>query len=263
MKIILMSDLHQIAGGELYGVDPKRRLQAAIDDINREHADAEAVVLLGDITDLGDAAAYGVAAERLQGLVPPVYLIPGNHDDRREMRVAFPDLPDTPFLQQTVELSAATFLLLDTVTENGGVGGEHWGDYCEVRGEWLKSALIRARKDRPVILCQHHPSLDIGTPADTIRLLNTEHLRRAILESGRTVSLICCGHVHSNVGGVWNGIPMVAIRALVHQSELVLRSDVPLAYTHGQPAYGILLVNGEDLVFHYHSYLDNARVAEY
>ena len=48
MKIILMSDLHQIAGGELYGVDPKRRLQAAIDEINREHADAEAVVLLGD-----------------------------------------------------------------------------------------------------------------------------------------------------------------------------------------------------------------------
>mgnify|MGYP002059127644 FL=1 len=58
MKFIHLTDTHVIGDGLLYGQDPAARLLAAVASINAEHSDAGFVVLTGDMTHWGDAAAY-------------------------------------------------------------------------------------------------------------------------------------------------------------------------------------------------------------
>ncbi len=59
MKLIHITDTHLVAPGmKLYGLDPRARLDAAIADINRHHADAELVVVTGDLTNWGEVEAY-------------------------------------------------------------------------------------------------------------------------------------------------------------------------------------------------------------
>jgi 3',5'-cyclic AMP phosphodiesterase CpdA len=50
----------------------------------------DAVILTGDLTDFGGAREYAHLAELLACLEMPFYLMPGNHDDRENLRAAFP-----------------------------------------------------------------------------------------------------------------------------------------------------------------------------
>ena len=59
MKLIHITDTHFVAPGiKLYGLDPRARLDAAIADIKRNHADAELAVVTGDLTHWGEVDAY-------------------------------------------------------------------------------------------------------------------------------------------------------------------------------------------------------------
>jgi len=52
VKFIHLTDPHVISGGlPLYGRDPAAGLAAAVADINARHADAEMVVMTGDLTN--------------------------------------------------------------------------------------------------------------------------------------------------------------------------------------------------------------------
>ena len=64
MKFIHLTDLHLTAPGEkLWGLDPHQRVQAALDDIMAHHADAERVIITGDLTERGERAAYAALKE--------------------------------------------------------------------------------------------------------------------------------------------------------------------------------------------------------
>ena len=50
-KFIHLTDTHIIGGKDLlFGVNPRQRLELAIEDISKNHADAEFVVVTGDLT---------------------------------------------------------------------------------------------------------------------------------------------------------------------------------------------------------------------
>ncbi|WP_340263673.1 hypothetical protein [Sulfitobacter pontiacus] len=57
MKLIHLTDTHVIGDGLLYGQDPAARLLAAAQSTNAEHPNASFVVLTGDMSHPGDAAA--------------------------------------------------------------------------------------------------------------------------------------------------------------------------------------------------------------
>ena len=83
MKIIQVTDLHlPEPGALLFGLDPFARLAACVDDINRNHADADLVVMSGDLANDGERGAYVGLQEKLKVLRPPVRMMMGNHDDR-------------------------------------------------------------------------------------------------------------------------------------------------------------------------------------
>ena len=56
MKFIVLSDLHLgPPGAAVNGLDPAARLAAAVEAVNRDHANADFVAIAGDLADLGDS----------------------------------------------------------------------------------------------------------------------------------------------------------------------------------------------------------------
>ena len=74
MKFIHLTDTHVIGDALLYGQDSAARLRAAVASINAEHVDAGFVVLTGDMTHWGDAAAYARLKYEIKKLKMPVHL---------------------------------------------------------------------------------------------------------------------------------------------------------------------------------------------
>src|SRR5688500_6288942 len=90
----------------------------------------------------------------------PVYLIPGNHDSREQMRASFPDhryLAQSPqFIQYAIEDYPVRLLALDTV-----IPKKSGGELCEERLDWLE-AKLREAPDRPTLVMMHHAPFATG-----------------------------------------------------------------------------------------------------
>jgi 3',5'-cyclic AMP phosphodiesterase CpdA len=258
MKLIQVSDLHLVPPGvRLLGLDPRARLDAAIADINANHADAKLCLLTGDLADAGAPEAYAELREALSALALPYRLLIGNHDHRETFIAAFREatLDEHGFVQSVVRSGAGDFLLLDT--HDPGVSS---GRYCTRRCDWLRARLTEA-EGRPAYIFMHHPPFDIGIPSlDNIRLHEPEGFAAAIAGFGN-IRHIFFGHVHRPVSGNWRGIPFSALRATVHQVPLDFETVKPVPYDHEPPGYAVILLEDDRVVVHHHDYLDDSRVA--
>ncbi len=58
MKLIHLTDTHLVpAPARLYGLDPRARLQTALASIATRHAEADALIVTGDLCHWGEEAA--------------------------------------------------------------------------------------------------------------------------------------------------------------------------------------------------------------
>lgn len=254
MKFIHLTDPHVVGrGATLYGADPARRLRLAVDSINREHADAAFVVVTGDLTHWGDAAAYAAFADEIRRLRVPVRLMVGNHDDTPAFAAAFPEAErdEHGFVQSAFDTPAGRVLLLDTRAE-----GESAGRYCEARRAWLSARL--AEDAGPALLFMHHPPLALGIPGmDRIGLHDAGAFAEVLAPHAARIRHIFFGHLHRPIFGSWRGIPFSCMRGLNHQVALAL--DGPAADLPGcleAPAYGVVLADAGSVIVHMHEFAD-------
>ena len=127
--LLQLSDLHIRESGRLaYGrIETADYLRRAIATIAKLPQQPDAVVITGDLTDFGRAAEYDHLRELLAPLAMPVYLMPGNHDDRNQLRKSFSEhgyLGSSGFVRCSVAR--------DTV-----VPGVSEGCLCAERLNWL------------------------------------------------------------------------------------------------------------------------------
>ena len=153
--LLQLSDLHIRKPGKLaYGrIETAPFLERAVRGILQLPQQPDAVVITGDLTDFGRAAEYAHLRELLQPLPMPVYLMPGNHDERDQLRKSFDDhdyLAADGFMQFSVAIGALQLIALDTV-----VPGHSYGSLCAQRLAWLHGELdirkmgnLRARSCR-------------------------------------------------------------------------------------------------------------------
>ena len=257
MKLLHITDPHFVPDGELlYGIDPRKRLDACIADINANHRDAELCIVTGDLAHRGEIGAYESLRACLAPLVVPYRLLMGNHDHRASFREIFPDAPCDAggFVQSMAETSAGLFLLIDTLEE-----GVHQGGFCERRADWLARRLDEAG-GRAVYLFMHHPPFDIGLPClDRIGLLGGDRERfvRAVAERGNIRHLFF-GHVHRPVTGSWRGIPFSTMRGTNHQVPFDFLAFEKVPKSHEPPAYAVAFLDEMQTVVHFHDYLDRS-----
>ena len=250
MKFVISTDPHFVPEGEpLYGLDPRANLARAVELINRDHPDIALVILLGDLTQRGEPAAYASIAEILAPLKAPLVVMTGNHDAREALRAAFPQTDRDPggFVQALRLYDDASILTLDTLDEGGGSSA---GYLCAERLAFLEQSLGEAPADRPLLMFQHHPPLDTGLEAlDRIKLKNPEQ-EWAVIARTRRPDYLFMGHVHRPVTGLWRGIPFHIQRGVSHQVafELEYRDGVPGTYE--EPDYVLVEAGPGGVVIH-------------
>lgn len=256
MKFIHLTDTHVVGDGKLYGEDPVERLHAAVASINSDHGDAEFVVLTGDLTHWGDAAAYSRFSQEIRALSMPVHLMVGNHDDTSAFAIAFPDIlrDQNGFVQTSFETVHGWFLLLDTKDAT-----THAGAYCSTRRDWLAHELDRT--DGAVHLFMHHPPFPTGIAAmDQIMLQDAEAFYDVIAPYQTRIRHLFFGHVHRAIFGNWHGISFSCMRGLNHQVALDLGGTPDrIAGNFEPPAYGVVLLSEDQVTVHLHDFTDASR----
>src|ERR1700675_3463723 len=154
MLIAQITDLHVKGSDRLVyqRLDTARFLRAAVAQIAALTPLPDIVVVTGDLTDSGRKEEYAALREILAGLPMPVFVLPGNHDERNALRDAFATdgyLPRDGFLQYTVEDYPLRIVALDTLLQ-----GSDGGLLCEERLAWLERTLAAA-PDRPTLIIMH------------------------------------------------------------------------------------------------------------
>lgn len=247
MLIAQISDLHiKPAGEKAYGVvDTEAALKACVAAIMALPRRPDMVLATGDLVDAGLPEEYERLRALLAPLDMPVHPIVGNHDDRANLRIAFPDLPATgPFVQYTVDDWPVRIVALDSL-----IPGKTHGELCAERLGWLDEALA-ARPDKPTVVMVHHPPFDTGLQMmDRLRLARPEELA-GVIARHKQVLRILCGHVHRPIQALFAGTLAVACPSSAHQMLL----DIDPAQTPGfmlEPAGFMLhLLASDGLVTH-------------
>jgi 3',5'-cyclic AMP phosphodiesterase CpdA len=258
MKLVHVTDTHLVPRGEmLHGLNPFERFDACIEDINRHHADAELCVITGDLAHNGTEQAYLDLRAATSRLKMPVHMLVGNHDRRDVLRRIFPDLPvdANGFIQGALDTSVGRFLLLDTVEH-----GKGWGSYCEKRLGWLRSRLDEAA-GAPVFLFMHHSPFHVGIPSvDRLGLGGDGERIGELLARYRNIRHLFFGHYHRPICGSWRGIPVSTMRGTNHQVPFDLETVDWVPKSHEPPAYAVAFIGADQVIVHFHDYLDRSVV---
>lgn len=258
-KLVIFTDLHMVPEGDtIIGLDPYKRLEAGIAHVNAWQADADAVIVTGDLAHHGDTASYQHLHELLQTLTPPVVLAVGNHDNRQNFLSVFYGTPtdENGFVQRALDFPDCRVLVIDTLF---GPPYEyplsHAGFLCDKRLEWLDRELAGAAKDgKPALVFMHHPPHKTGfTGMDIIRLINEDAFYETAHRHGN-VRHIFAGHVHRTINGSHRGIPYSIFKSPVHQQPMPFDTPNPSLSVDEPAAYGIVVITDHGLQVHNEDY---------
>lgn len=206
--IVHVSDPHFLAGGRRLGgrYDVEATFARTLDAIKAVHPHPSAIVVTGDLADLGEPDAY----RRLRAAVEPVAAelgtvvvwVAGNHDERPALREGLLDLPPT---QEPVtgvwDLDGLRLVALDST-----VPGWHHGDLDDAQLEWL-AGVLREPAPHGTLLAMHHPPLPSPLPLfDILELRRQDELAEVI--RGTDVRGILAGHLHYSSHGMFAGVPV-------------------------------------------------------
>lgn len=237
--LVQLSDTHIREHGRLaYGrLDTAPYLRQAVQAIGRLPQKPDAVVITGDLTDFGRAAEYEHLRELLQPLSMPVYLLPGNHDDRQQMRSSFPEhtyLRTQGFVQYSVPIGNLQLITLDTVVPMASEGS-----LCVERLEWL-AAELEKHSHRPVVVAMHHPPFKtlIGH-MDEIGLLSGAPQLEALIARYPNVERVICGHLHRPIQVSFGSTVAVTVPSPAHQVSLDLSPTAASTWALEPPGFGI------------------------
>jgi 3',5'-cyclic-AMP phosphodiesterase len=223
MIIAQITDLHVVAKGRLfYGTIPTNaQLVEAVAHINSLDPRPDVVIASGDLTEHGLAEEYDFLREILADLIPPLFVVPGNHDRREGLLTAFAGedyvpQPDAPFVNYVIETFPLRLIGLDTT-----VPEHHHGLMCEQRLRWLDDTL-NARRDFPTLIFMHHPPFRTGVQWMDASGLHGGRTMEEVVRRHRQVVRVACGHLHRPIHVAWGGTIASVSPSTCHQVALNL-----------------------------------------
>ncbi len=170
------------------------------------HPDAEFLVHLGDLTQNGFESEYEQVRPVLDAIDIDVRLIPGNHDDRANMKTSLPEFVHADpaamgFVQSASRVGSNLILALDTHSDGSIPDSPHSGHLCPARLNWVREQVVGVDAARIIVL-MHHPPFRVGMKIlDACGLANGGELIE-ILDLSEVPVHIVCGHVHRTISGM-------------------------------------------------------------
>ncbi len=249
MIIAQISDCHVVAGGRLlFGrVATNEMLAHAIASINARVPAVEAIVATGDLVESGAPAEYVRLRAILATATAPVYLLPGNHDDRAALRAAFPDHgylgADGP-VAYAIDRGAFSYVALDTT-----VPGAPHGAFDEAAERRL-AALLDSRRRQTVLLFTHHPPFATGIWwMDAIGVKGGRRFAETIRRYDN-IERVACGHIHRSIARRWAGTVASVAPSTAHQLALDLADTAFLGLTLEPAGYDLHVFGGAGITTH-------------
>jgi 3',5'-cyclic AMP phosphodiesterase CpdA len=238
MLICQLTDLHVRPVGK-----PANRVsetnmftERALRAVARLEPRPDIVVITGDLTECGLPEEYANLSKLLARLRPiPVFVIPGNHDRREDLREGLKHLPGVTthpqYVQYVVDGYPVRLIMLDTLVPGAG-----HGELRPEQLEFLDRSLSEA-SDQPTIIGMHHPPFACGIAhMDRINLRNAAAFA-AIVARHRQVDRIICGHHHRPiVARVAHAIASIS-PSVAHQVEMTLDPQDSGAFVLEPPAF--------------------------
>jgi 3',5'-cyclic-AMP phosphodiesterase len=239
MLIAQISDCHIVEPGSRFAdrADSADGLRRAIETIVNLPVAPDLVLLTGDLVNDGTSAQYDRLLELLAEVDIPMLPIPGNHDDRGQLRARFPEvLPsgtaDDP-LDVVHDIGPIRIVALDTT-----IPGRNDGDLTDRQLVWLDEQLGRA-PDRPTIVAQHHPPISSGMVwMDATSGFAASDREAVVIARHPQVEAVVSGHLHRSLQRRYAGTVSITCPSTAGTLALALRSG-PVEYT-SEPT-GLLL----------------------
>lgn len=215
-----LSDTHLLAGGALLAglVDTEAHLRATAARLRVAAADADAIVVSGDVADTGEPGAYALAREILEPVAAeigaPIVWAAGNHDERSQMRatLGLTGEPDDP-IDSVHEVGELRIVSFDT-----SLPGWHHGGFDAAQAEWLAAALAQPPA-LGTVLVMHHPPLPYRSNLMRLLEFRDEQRLAEVLGAG-DVRAILSGHLHINGSGTFAEIPVMLAGATSYADDL-------------------------------------------
>lgn len=216
MAIVLqISDPHLLAEPEavLRGVPTRRTLVEVLARARAELPAIDRVVLTGDLAHDEEPASYLALRQLLGPDVDRARPLPGNHDDRAALRVAFPALGDEgPDGRTTFVDDVGGWRLVGLDSQ---LPGEDAGRLGSEQLAWLRAVLTE--DPRPTALFVHHPPVATGHPVlDEMGLLDADELA-ATLREAPWVRVVAHGHIHRATHHHLSSLPVLGAPSTAFQ----------------------------------------------
>jgi len=210
-----------------------RQLHKALDQARTYKADA--ILLTGDLVNDERDDEYAVLVDAIADPPAPLFVLPGNHDDRARMRARLPShayLRGDEFLSYAIEQFPVRIVCVDQI-----VPGETYGVLTEPQAAWLDTTLAQA-PDRPTIVALHHPPFPTHDLLfDQIGLVDGD-LFKSVISRHRQVARVICGHHHRVVLGQVAHAPVVVAPSTSWVYGLALHPGQEIApITSEQPGW--------------------------
>ena len=233
-----------IGRGFLNGADVWGSFNAVLDDISQRCPNFDLLVITGDVAQDEQLSTYSRLRDVLEsrGWLNRTRLIPGNHESRRLMREAFPELfTDEVFTRSkancfAVSLAGWRVVGIDTHDTDASEGWN--GDTSEQsfqaymwdgqkgvvqapQYKWVQHELARGD---PTLIFMHHPPVNVNIEwLDKVKLDNSEEFRSlvsgaAVGSAQPLIAGIFAGHVHQELRAELDGIPVYTVPSTAYQS---------------------------------------------
>ncbi len=244
MLIAQISDCHVAEPGARFAerTDSADGLRRAVETIARLPITPDLVLLTGDLVDDGTSAQYDRLLDLLGGLDAPLLPLPGNHDDRQQLRSRFAATLGTGDADDPIDVvydvGPMRIIALDTT-----IPGRHDGDLTDGQLAWLDEQLGLA-PERPTIVAQHHPPTSSGIVWMDANCGFAAGDREAdVLRRHRHVEAVVSGHLHRSLQRRYAGTVSITCPSTAGALALALAGG-PVEYT-AEPS-GFLLHHWRD-----------------
>jgi len=206
MIIAHITDTHILPKGQDW-LDKKdtntaARLALIVEHLNQLTPRPTALIVTGDVVEKGEKEAYEHLKEILAPFAMPFYIIPGNHDDREELRLSFSDttyMPREGFIQYVIDDYPVRLIGLDT-----NVPEKDYGLLCQERLRWLEETL-KDNTSKPTLLFMHHFPVKVGPQCFEDISCRLEGDLEQLIHSSPHVLGIVAGHYHKMCTSLFGG----------------------------------------------------------
>jgi len=231
MRLVLaqISDPHIRADTEAPTLALKRALEGA-----RRYG-AEAILLTGDLVNDEKPEEYAELTRALASPPAPMFVLPGNHDDRSLIRDSFADhryLPRGDNLSYVVDSYAVRLVMVDQICPS-----QTHGDFTPELAAWLDSTLA-ASPDKPTLVALHHPPFVTHDILFDRIGLHEQGRFADVIAKHRQVQRIICGHHHRVAIGQVAHAPAIIAPSTSWIYGLAINEGQQIApKTHEQPGW--------------------------